>query len=351
MKLVRAKVLGFCMGVRRAVEMATSALADTAALAGTALAESARAESAGHPIYTLGPLIHNPQVLDSLAKKGMRILEEEDLSADLSTDKSSRDLSNATVIIRAHGVCPATEQKLRERGAIVIDATCPHVKASQLSALEMAQKGYRVFLAGERDHAELKGIYGYALSGASEYAEQNLCNDSRQPYLRQSCLIVGNPQEAENAAGALWNEDSASQTALIGQTTISEDEYRAIAEAIQKTFPGLEVINTICGATRNRQNALRELCSQVDAVIVAGGKDSANTRRLLSIAQSCGKPACLVENATALRELRTLPAFDIPPEVIGISAGASTPDSVIDEIEKFFKNFYHGVTRSGIRSF
>jgi len=310
MKLVRANVLGFCMGVRRAVEMANAALA----------------ESAGHPIYTLGPLIHNPQVLDSLAGKGMCILEEEDLSADLSTGLSGADLSDATVIIRAHGVCPATEQKLRERGARIIDATCPRVKASQLAALEVVKKGRRVFLAGERDHAELKGIYGYALSGASESVEQNHNNISRE-----SCIIVGNPEEAEDAAKALWKEDSAARTALIGQTTISEDEYSAIEETIQKTFPDLEVINTICGATRDRQNALRELCTQVDAVIIAGGKDSANTRRLLSIAQSCGKTAWLVESATSL------PVFDTPPEIVGISAGASTPDSVIDDIEKFFK--------------
>jgi len=307
------------MGVRRAVEMASSAAA------GEAEADATNGmplvESSGHRnIYTLGPLIHNPQVLDSLAKKGMRILEEEDLSVDLSA---------ATVIIRAHGVCPATEQKLRERGVLIIDATCPRVKASQLAALEMVKKGYLVFLAGERDHAELKGIYGYARSGASCNDEQNRCNVSRE-----QCIIVGNPQEAEAAAKALWKEDSAARTALIGQTTISEDEYSAIAETIQKIFPNLEVINTICGATRDRQNALRELCSQVDAVIIAGGKDSANTRRLLSIAQSCGKPACLVEDASALRELRTLPVFDTPPEIVGISAGASTPDSVIDDIER-----------------
>jgi len=324
MKLVRANVLGFCMGVRRAVEMATSAAAGEAGADALALAESS-----GQSIYTLGPLIHNPQVLDSLAKKGMCILEEEDLSADLSTDKSSMDLSNATVIIRAHGVCPATEQKLRERGALVIDATCPRVKASQLAALEMVKKGCRLFLAGERDHAELKGIYGYALSGAS----------GNPPNFRPPCIIVGNPEEAGEAARALWKEDSAARTALIGQTTISEDEYRAIAETIQKTFPDLEVLNTICGATRDRQNALRELCSQVDAVIIAGGKDSANTRRLLFIAQSCGKTAWLVESADALRELRTLPVFDTPPEIVGISAGASTPDSVIDEIERAFSVF------------
>jgi 4-hydroxy-3-methylbut-2-enyl diphosphate reductase len=117
------------------------------------------------------------------------------------------------------------------------------------------------------------------------------------------------------------------KTALIGQSTISEDEYLTIAEAIKKYFPLLEVKNTICGATRDRQDALRELCTRVDAVIIAGGKDSANTRRLLSIARSCGKNAWLVESAAELPE-------EINADTIGLSAGASTPDSVIDEIEQ-----------------
>jgi len=280
------------MGVRRAVETAQAALA------------AAKTES-GCIIYTLGPLIHNPQVLNSLADQGIRILDEGCIFSN-----TPPDLCGSVVIIRAHGIDPGTEQKLRDMGARIIDATCPRVKASQLTALEMAEKGYRIFLAGESDHAELKGIYGYA-QGAALHGE--------------SCVIAGNPRDAKAAAVALLEREPLAKTALIGQTTISEEEYIMIAEAIKEVFPDLEIKNTICQATRERQDALRELCSQVDAVVIAGGRDSANTRRLLSIAQNCGRKAWLVESADAL------PFIDV--SVIGISAGASTPDSVIAEIE------------------
>ena len=321
MNVLRAKVLGFCMGVRRAVEMAGEAISAVPALSAPAPARAlALAESAPErpPIYTLGPLIHNPQVLASLAERGVQILEETELFAGPAkpvTDTSAK-LAGAVVIIRAHGVSPRAEQILRERGCRIIDATCPRVKANQNAALALAERGYRIFLAGEREHAEIKGIYGYCLAGAARTGAQT----------ETACVIVGNPEEADRSAGQ-W-KDLSVKTALIGQTTISEDEYRSIAEAIKKHFPNLDVKNTICGATRDRQDALRELCSAVDAVIIAGGKESANTRRLFSIARGCGKPAWLAETAA-----------DLPPEcraftTLGLSAGASTPDSVIDEIER-----------------
>jgi 4-hydroxy-3-methylbut-2-enyl diphosphate reductase len=306
-KIIRAKVLGFCMGVHRAVEMTEGALA-----------QSAANTDARSNIYTLGPLIHNPQVLSALFDQGVVILEEELLFSDSAPPK---DLRGATVIIRAHGVSPLVEEKLCEKNAKIIDATCPRVKANQLAAQEKAKNGYRIFLAGEKDHAELKGIYSYALCGCS--AVKRLPVDDA-PW----CVVVGNPEEAKDAALFLLEKESGAKTALIGQTTISEDEYKAIAQTIKMFFPNLDVTDTICGATRDRQNALRELCSRADSIIIIGGKDSANTRRLLSIAQECGKRAWLVENAAAL------PPLDAVSGIIGISAGASTPDNVIDEVEK-----------------
>ena len=283
------------MGVRRAVEMTEAAISASVSL----------------PIYTLGPLIHNPQVLASFRERGVKILEEPEFPA------CPEKLKGASIIIRAHGLNPAAEEKLREQGAKIIDATCPRVKASQNTAFALAEKGYRVFLAGEKNHAEIKGIYGYVMAGAGK-----------------ACIIVGNPEEAELTARevkeAAGRENHSVKTAIIGQTTISEDEYFSIAEAVKKYFPQLEIKNTICGATRDRQNALRELCSVVDAVIVAGGKESANTQRLFSIAEGCGKKAWLVETAADLpAEILALPKAEL---TIGLSAGASTPDSVIDEI-------------------
>jgi 4-hydroxy-3-methylbut-2-enyl diphosphate reductase len=137
---------------------------------------------------------------------------------------------------------------------------------------------------------------------------------------------VGNAAEAETAACALRREWPDAETALIAQTTLSEDEYVRIKTAVKKSFPNLEVKDTICGATRERQDALRKLCAACGAVIIAGGKESANTRQLLAIARRCGKPAWLAETAA-----------DLPPElknyaVAGLCAGASTPDGVIEEI-------------------
>jgi 4-hydroxy-3-methylbut-2-enyl diphosphate reductase len=144
------------------------------------------------------------------------------------------------------------------------------------------------------------------------------------------CTVVGNAAEAEAAAARLRAEDdtAGAKTALIGQTTITAEEYDAIAEALKKYFPDIEIAQTICPATGERQESLRELTDTVEAVIIAGGKDSANTRRLLAVARAQGKPCALVESEA-----------EIPPEffryeTVGLAAGASTPDSVIDAIEK-----------------
>ncbi|GHV64458.1 4-hydroxy-3-methylbut-2-enyl diphosphate reductase [Spirochaetia bacterium] len=292
MKVIRAKVLGFCMGVRRAVDMAEGEL------------RAAVGSGAGGRVCTMGPLIHNPQVLESLQRQGAEILNE---------DKLPENLTGATVIIRAHGISPALEDELKKRGARVADATCPRVKASQLKARSLTKEGYTLFLAGEKKHGEVIGIQGYATG---------------TPRHTPNCIVVADPDEAEKAAETLFHSNPGVKTALIGQTTISAEEYCTIGEGIKKFFPALEIIDTICGATRDRQEALRELCGAVDAVIVAGGRSSANTRRLLFIACEQGKPAWLVESPE-----------EIPPEIalfetVGLCAGASTPDETIGIIEK-----------------
>jgi 4-hydroxy-3-methylbut-2-enyl diphosphate reductase len=289
--------MGFCMGVRRAVEMAV---------------EEAEA---GPGVYTLGPLIHNPPVLEALAKRGVRILE------DLADPEKLR---GATVLLRAHGVSPEREQRLREAGVRLKDATCPRVKANQLKARSLSEEGYRLFLAGEKLHAEIIGIQGYA----------------------PSCRVVADPVEAAEAAAALFREAGGVKTALLAQTTMPPETYRAIGEAIRRQFPDLVMVDAICGATRDRQAALTELCAQVEAVIIAGGRSSANTRRLLSIAQSLGKRAWIAESAE-----------DLPGEiggysVVGLSAGASSPDWVIEAIEGRLAILPEGVPlRGGPRDF
>ncbi|MDR1324990.1 MAG: 4-hydroxy-3-methylbut-2-enyl diphosphate reductase [Treponema sp.] len=277
MKVIRAVSLGYCMGVRRAVSIAEA--------------------ETGKKVYTIGPLIHNPRVLEDLRQRGIQALE---------TAETSADLCEAVVIIRAHGVTPRQERQLAEQGARLVDATCLRVKASQMKAKALAESDHVVFLAGEKRHGELIGIQGYA----------------------PDCLLVADAGEAEASAAALHASVPASKTALLGQTTLSADEYGLIAQAIRRYFPDIEVIDTICRATRDRQNALKELCRLVDAIVVAGGRDSANTQRLFAIAQAAGKAAWLVESAAELPD--ALAAY---PRV-GLSAGASTPDKVIDEIEE-----------------
>ena len=282
MRVIRADVLGFCMGVRRAVELA--------------YAEAA----GGGRVCTLGPLIHNPRVLDDLQKRGVEILDETNLPAGLH---------NAAVIIRAHGVSPAVEALIRERGGRVIDATCPRVKASQLKAKALAEAGYSLFLAGEERHAEIAGIRGYAAAASF-------------------CAVVGSATIAETAAAGLYAVRPDAKTALIGQTTISAEEYRATGDAIKRFFPNIEIAQTICAATAERQESLRRLLLQVDAVVIAGGKESANTRRLLAIALESEKPCVLAESAAGI------PAAFAACKTVGVCAGASTPDAVIDEIER-----------------
>jgi 4-hydroxy-3-methylbut-2-enyl diphosphate reductase len=291
MTIIRARVLGFCMGVRRAVE-----LAEAQAQAGTTV------------VYTLGQLIHNPQVLADLEKQGVVTLENERLQQIPDNGK------NCCVIIRAHGISPETEKKLRGMECKIIDATCPHVKKNQLKTQELAHAGYSLFLAGESAHAEIEGITGYASSA---------------PF----CKAVINAQQARTEADALRKTNSNAKTALIGQTTISEEEYCKIGGEINKFFPNLKLVNTICAATAERQQALRELLNDVDAVIIAGGKESANTRRLLAIAQESGKPCVMIEYAAEIPE--KFYSFN----TVGLCAGASTPDSLIDEIELSVKNY------------
>lgn len=269
------------MGVRRAIDKALD-----------------KAENHhGKKIFTLGPLIHNPRVIEHLKNLGIDILDDKNLT---------ESLEGAIVIIRAHGISPALEETLKEKQAEIIDATCPRVKANQLKARKFSAEGYTVFLAGEKHHGEIIGLQGYA----------------------PGCIVVENADEAASEAEALYKKNPSINCVLIGQTTISQKEYDTIGKEIQSYFSNLAIVDAICNATTERQEALRELCLQTDALIIAGSKTSANTKRLLKIAEDMEKPAWLVESKN-----------DLPPEMsqykkVGISAGASTPEEVIREIEE-----------------
>ncbi len=288
LRIKRARVLGYCMGVRKAVDAVLSTLNG----------------SSGKAVSTYGPLIHNPATLCSLKEKGVRVI-------DPDRELQPQIIPEAPVIIRAHGIAPQKRQELEACNAVIVDATCPRVIASQRRAARYAEKGYTVILAGDRKHGECIGIVGYvrAVPGGR-------------------CFVV---QTAEEAAEL--DLCAASKAVLLAQTTIKRTEYRAVTDILLKKNPELVVLDTICPATDERQEALLELIDEVDALLVIGGKTSANTRRLVQTALDRGTPAWLAETAD-----------DIPDalygyETIGLAAGASTPDSSIDAIEAALRSY------------
>lgn len=278
MKVIRADVLGYCMGVRRAVETACDAL----------LQNGNRKK-----VYTLGPLIHNQTALNALKKRGLEIL------AECDADKAAK---TGVVIIRAHGISPEVARRLEVPGCSIINATCPRVMASQKIAAQYAEKNAVVILAGDRNHGEVTGIAGYA---------------------GPRFILVRNRKDA-----AVLSLKYSEKAVLLAQTTFSSSEFEAIADILRDKYPLIDVMNTICPATKERQEALQRLCPQVDGVLVIGGRNSANTERLFQTAKKLCSCANLIETADEI------PERYFAMEKVGITAGASTPDEVIDEVEQ-----------------
>ncbi len=297
MKVVRAKILGFCAGVRRAV----------------VAAEKALDENKGQ-VYTLGPLIHNPVALNKLAERNLKILVESKIPLLNSQD---------TVIIRAHGVPPETEKAIREKGVNVVNATCPLVTKSQKTAAEYASKGYVIFFAGDKNHGEVIGIEGYAREGAKATGKP------------LHFLLVKDVEELKHSLMELSSQkilSSDSKIVLLSQTTFSIKMFDNLQAELKSSFPNAEVISSICPATHERQDSLVELCEKVDGIIVIGGKNSANTNRLFATAQKLCKKAVLIETP------EEIPSEFFELEIVGITAGASTPDDTIDAVEARLKS-------------
>ncbi len=274
--VVRADILGYCMGVRRAVQTAEKALY----------------EHPGKQVFTLGPLIHNNQALEILASKGLRVLSQDDIESLCNKE--------TVVIIRAHGVEPLVMERLEKTGCLIINATCPRVLSNQYRAKKFSSQQLTVILAGDKGHGEVTSIAGHA------------------PH---NCIIVKNEADALSLSGY------PQKAILISQTTISRDEYECIANVLKEKIPELQVFDTICPATIERQQSLNEIASKVEGILVIGGKHSANTSRLFHIAKERVKHAALIETAG-----------EIPPvfftlQSVGITAGTSTPDEIIDEVE------------------
>ena len=270
MEVILADYLGFCYGVKRAIKIAR----ENAAPDGSAC--------------TLGPIIHNPQMVERLKDEGVGTIDCLD------------DLKRGKVIIRSHGVGPETYERAEAMGLECVDATCPHVKKAQLSAKELAEEGRFVVIVGEKEHPEVHSIVQWA---------------------------GGNVAVIETVAEAA-SVPNASRLGIISQTTFSGERFREIVSALLDKSRDIRVMRTICTATDQRQRAARELASKVDVMLVIGGKNSANTTRL---AQLCAK-ICRTYHIETAEELQ--PAWFDNIEKIGITAGASTPDWIIKEVYK-----------------
>ena len=265
-------------------------------------------------IYSLGPLIHNQIALEQLSDKGLIILQENQIDS-LDND--------CLVIVRAHGVSPFVLERIKASGAQVIDATCPRVALSQRRAAEFSQKGMFVILTGDKGHAEVKAVEGSALFAAetSEKAKKTAAKLGR-------FILV---QSAAEAAALKIEPEMQENSVLLSQTTFSPEEYKKIALILSEKIKGLKVLDTICPATAQRQKALVELAKKVDAIVVVGGKKSANSERLYELAKSLKPSAFFVESA------EDLPKDFGGAKTIGLTAGASSPDFVIDAVEERIK--------------
>ncbi|BAU22632.1 hydroxymethylbutenyl pyrophosphate reductase [Caldimicrobium thiodismutans] len=275
MKIKIARRAGFCMGVRRAVNLVLKAL-----------------NSGQTPLYTYGPLIHNPQTLELLSNLGVRPLKS-----------VSEAVPEGYCVIRAHGV-PPTEKSDLERKHKVIDGTCPRVLKVQALASQAVASGKDVVIIGDKDHAEVRGILGYC--GNRGYVVSSFQDIETLPPLTNYLIL--------------------------SQTTQDEEVFEVLSQEILLRFPGGEVINTICNATEVRQEEVKRLCKECSAIVVIGGKFSANTNRLAQIAEAEGKKVFLVERAEEL-PVDELKKFS----VVGITAGASTPNWLINEVVDYLK--------------
>ncbi len=270
-----AKTAGVCMGVKRAVDMAI---------------EMAR-HKGQETIYTYGPLIHNPQTVELLQERGIVPIR--------SLDEFTNAPAGAAMIIRAHGISPAERKKIKEKGFHIIDATCPKVAHVQAIIRKHAAAGFTVLIAGDREHPEVNGLLGFA---------------------GETGIVIGSPDEVDGLPDC-------PKVCVVAQTTQSLEEYAAICGRIRERFPEAVVFETICDSTEKRQAEIKALAAGTDAVFIVGGLNSANTRRLAELAKLQGKPAFHIETAEELARI------DIEPyRRIGVSAGASTPNWIIDRV-------------------
>lgn len=271
MKIRLAEVYGFCAGVRRAVEIVENALKKQKNL------------------FLIHELVHNEQVTAELAAKGVESVSDLDAVPE-----------GATLIVSAHGAVPQIFAEAKRKNLNVIDATCPLVRKVQQSAALLTRQGVHVLLFGKKVHREVEGIVGYAVPGM--------------------CTVLEN-----RAAVETFVPEAGQKYATLSQTTLNEQEIMEMNEALLKKIPDLQVSGNVCKATGERQNAVRRLAEECDSILIIGSPNSSNTLRLLEVAREKCPRTYLVSSPEDLPDLTGV-------SVLGVSAGASAPESLIRDV-------------------
>jgi (E)-4-hydroxy-3-methyl-but-2-enyl pyrophosphate reductase len=276
LKISVSEGFGFCSGVSRAIKMALSA--------------AARSPSG---VYSLGPLIHNPQVVEKLREVGVAPL-------------SRLGRGKGVIVVRSHGASPAVLERARKKGYEIVDATCPFVQVAQRNARNLHDLGYRVLIVGEKQHPEVKGL---------------------KSQIQNKAIVVEN-------AGQVKHLKFGSKVGIIAQTTMSVDTFAEVVGEVIKRAREVLVFNTICSETARRQATARALAGQVDVLLVVGGRNSANTSRLRSLCSSICPRTYHVETADEID-----PEWFDRDSRVGVVAGASTPRWLVENIVERLKSF------------
>ena len=279
-EVTTAKSAGFCFGVKRAVDM----VYDEA--------------KKGERVYTLGPIIHNQQVVEDLEKKGVKVID------------SVNDINNgydATVIIRSHGVPEKVIKALREKNVNIVDATCPFVLKIHKIVKEASQNGKTIVIIGSDNHPEVEGIKGWCVN---------------EP------VVLESVEEAEN-----YTVDGAKKLCVVSQTTFNYKKFKDIVDILSKKSYDIDVMNTICNATEERQTEAGTIARQSDAMLVIGGKHSSNTQKLYEICRKECENTYFIQTLDDL-DLKQFQSF----RSVGITAGASTPNNIIEEVQSYVRN-------------
>ena len=276
-EVIVAKSAGFCFGVQRAVDTVYN-------------------QCGGKNVFTYGPIIHNEEVVKDLENKGVHVIN----SADEINDDS-------TVIIRSHGVSKDLYDSLHEKNVNIVDATCPFVLKIHKIVKEESANGSQIVIIGNENHPEVEGIMGWSLSDT---------------------YVIDTSEKAQNLV-----LDSQRRVCIVSQTTFNYNKFQELVEIIKEKGYDIIVLNTICNATEERQTEARVIAEQVDAMIVIGGRNSSNTQKLFEICKNECKNTYYIQTVKDLdlAEVRSV-------DNVGITAGASTPNNIIEEVQKNVRN-------------